>query len=91
MKTKMKQTSINAYTDLKEDFTLGNMQQKVLDVMKQNQLYTRRELSNLTSMETSSIAGRVNELLQYGVLEVNEKVVCPYSKKMVESVVKVVK
>ena len=89
MKTKMKQTSINAYTDLKENYTLGNMQQKVLDVMKQNQLYTRRELANLTGMETSSIAGRVNELLQYGLLEVNEKVTCPYSKKMVESIVKV--
>ena len=90
MKTNVKQTSIEAYNDLKKDFKLGTMQQKVLDVMEKDTLYTRRELAKLTDMETSSISGRVNELINYGYLQVSNKIKCQFTNKLVESLIKVV-
>ena len=73
MRTNVKDTSIDAYDDLRHTIKLGKMQQEVLDAMKPKIIYTRRELSRLTNLETSSIAGRVNELIEAGFIDVIDR------------------
>ena len=88
MRTNVKDTSIDAYDDLRHTIKLGKMQQEVLDAMKPKIIYTRRELSRLTNLETSSIAGRVNELIEAGFIDVIDKVKCPITNKTVEALIK---
>lgn len=89
MKTNVKETSLNAYDDLKGDDQLGKMQKRIIDVMKPNISYTRKELSRLSNMETSSVSGRVNELIGFGYIEVIGKQRCSITNKTVESLRKV--
>jgi DNA-binding MarR family transcriptional regulator len=85
MRTNVKDTSIDAYDDLRHTIKLGKMQQDVLNVMKPNTIYTRRELSRITKLETSTIAGRVNELIEAGYIDVVNKIKCPITNKTVEA------
>lgn len=85
MMTNVKETSIDAYDDLRHTIKLGNMQQQVLKVMKPKTIYTRRELSSITNLETSTIAGRVNELIEAGYINVVDKIKCPITNKTVEA------
>ena len=87
MRTNVKDTSIDAYDDLRHTIKLGKMQQEVLSVMKPKTLYTRRELSRITKLETSTIAGRVNELIEAGFIDVVDKVKCPITNKTVEALI----
>ena len=88
MKTNVKDTSLDAYNDLKKDFQLGKMQQTILNTMENGTPYTRKELSRLTGIEISSIAGRVNELVDYGCIYVIGKKKCSISLRTVESLLK---
>lgn len=92
MRIWVKETSRLAYEDLfgpidpaKPYSQLSNMQKKILDFMDLNTEYTRKQLSVMTGMETSTIAGRVNELVANGDIEIIGKRKCPISKKTVES------
>ena len=56
--------------------------------MQYDKEYTRKELAFKTGMETSTIAGRVNELVKSGAIEIVGKKKCPISKKNVESLMR---
>ena len=88
----VKETSKSAYVDLfaKPYDQLSNMQKKILDFMDLNKEYTRKQLSVITGMETSTIAGRVNELVVNGDIEIIGKRICPISNKTVESLRRIV-
>jgi len=61
---------------------------KILAVMRAGQYFTRRQISRLTGIEPSAVAGRVNKLVHsVGMLEeAGEKVRCPISTKKVTPV-----
>ena len=89
MKTKVKKTSIRAYDSLRLTDLLGRTQQIVLKAMRKNRKYTRKEIAHRINFETSTVAGRVNELIAKGYIDVIGKRICPISKKTVEAIIKV--
>lgn len=64
MKTRMKDSSLDAFFDLKKTPTITTQINKILSKMKPDQVYTRRMLANLTKIEISTISARVNEMLE---------------------------
>ena len=54
-------SSLAAYDHIKAHIT-GECHRKILAVMLDELIYTRKQIARMLSMETSSIAGRVNEL-----------------------------
>ena len=83
----VKDTSRDAYTTLSlfgSESKLSKMQQTIINQMQHNIEYTRKELAVKTGMETSTIAGRVNELVKSGAIEIVGKKICPISNKNVE-------
>lgn len=89
MKTKIKKTSIRAYNSLRLTDLLCRTQQIVLKAMRKNAKYTRKEIAHRINFETSTVAGRVNELIAKGYINVVGKKTCPISKKTVEAIIKV--
>ena len=89
MRTDVADTSLEAYDALKTSPILGKKQKQILDAMQTKRAYTRRELSRLCNMETSSVAGRVNELIFMRYVEVVGRKECPITHKLVEAVQKV--
>ena len=89
MKTKVKKTSIRAYDSLRLTNLLCRTQKIVLQAMRKNKKYTRKEIAHRINFETSTVAGRVNELIAKGYIDVIGKRICPISKKTVEAIIKV--
>lgn len=89
MKTNVTDTSLNSYDQLKGSKYLADSYKKILSKMRFDRSYSRRQIANLAKMETSSVAGRVNELLFMRQIEVIGKKLCPISKKTVEAIQKV--
>ena len=63
------QTSIQAYKEHRATGKVGLQARAILDFMNPGESYSRRELHVLTGLELSSICGRVNELLEMGMLK----------------------
>jgi len=89
MKTKVKKTSIRAYNSLRFSNLLCRTQEIVLKAMRKNAKYTRKEIAHKINFETATVAGRVNELIAKGYIDVVGKKLCPISKKTVEAIIKV--
>lgn len=89
MKTNVKETSIEAYDELKRNNRITPLQQKILDFMRvKNKYYTRKEIAKALDMETSTVSARVNELIFYQEIDVIGKKICPISKKLVEAIIR---
>jgi hypothetical protein len=85
MKTNVTYSSLAAYDHIKAHIT-GECHRKILAVMLDELIYTRKQIARMLSMETSSIAGRVNELVEMGEIEVCGQIRCPVSGRMVEAI-----
>ena len=85
MRTAVTPSSIAAYYDHKANRFAGQ-HGIILAVMRPGKLYSRRQIAKATRLETSTVAGRVNELLESGQLEVCGRVCCPLSGRQVEAV-----
>ena len=86
MRTNVKDTSIDAFYDLKKS-GMQEQQAKILSVMREGEFYTRRELSKLSGIETSSVSGRINAMLDifFSVVGIKK---CSISGKNVEAIAK---
>jgi len=82
------QTSINAYKEHRASGKVGAQAKAILDFMNPGEGYSRRELHVLTGLELSSICGRVNELLEMGMLKEGSKRKCMVTKKTISPVIK---
>lgn len=82
-------TSIFAYKEHQETGKLGNQARSILHKMDLNKEYSRREIVQLTGLELSSVCGRVNEMLQAGVLKEVSQRKCSVTGKTVKPVVKI--
>jgi len=83
----MKETSFDAFYHLKATRSLQAMEQKILDNMWHGERYTRRELAQLTGLETSNVSGRINSMLDV-VVRVDGIKKCSISGRHVEALVK---
>jgi hypothetical protein len=82
------QTSLFAYDEHKETGKVGRQARLILSRMDFGVDYSRRELIKLTGLELSSICGRVNELLQVGLLKELEQRSCSVTKKKINPITK---
>ena len=82
------ETSIIAYKEHRATGKVGSQAMNIFDTMQFHSDYSRRELVALTGLELSSICGRVNEMLQIGMLQEVRPRKCKVTGKTVKPVVK---
>lgn len=63
MKTNIKSSSLDAFYDHKKSQKLQAQQLKIVSVMQPEKVYTRRELAQLSGIETSTVSARVNSMI----------------------------
>jgi hypothetical protein len=85
MKTDLASSSLAVF-DAMKGAGFAAMQALILAKMKHGRLYSRRQLAKLTKMETSSVSGRVNELIQSGAIKVCGTIRCPITGRNVEGI-----
>lgn len=85
MKTNVAKTSIRSYDALKASGFTGQ-HASIVSRMERGAIYSRRQISKLTGLETSTVAGRVNELIEDGQIIVCGTIRCPHSGRHVEAV-----
>lgn len=84
MKTNVRESSLDAYFDVKQTSTLQDQQRKIISVMQPETIYTRRQLAMLSGIETSTVSARVNSMIDV-VIEVVGKTKDPITHKNVEA------
>ncbi len=62
-------TSIEAYREHKDSGKVGAQASAILNVMKPDEDYSRKELARITGYELASVCGRVNEMLSIGLID----------------------
>lgn len=63
--TNLRQTSLEAYKEIKEDHTLCDQQDIILNLLRSNAGgFTRDEIHKKTGIMYSSVCGRVDELVR---------------------------
>lgn len=79
----MNETSVQAYWSERLSFRLGKQASAVLDNLYIDGPSTRAELVQRCNLKINVICGRVNELIQAGVVEEFEKVIDHNTHKQV--------
>ena len=69
MKTRMRATSLEAYTKLQ--WHLGEDQKIVYNCIKKHPNVSDRDITCITGLEKNNVNGRRNELFQMGLIEYN--------------------
>jgi hypothetical protein len=59
----VKDTSLDAYYDLKQLGQIQPQQFQIINVMRPGKTYTRRMLARLSKLETSTASARINSML----------------------------
>lgn len=83
MKTAVAHSSIRAYDSL-VGAGFAALQAQILICMEPGRLYSRRQLAQLAKLETSTVAGRVNELIEIDAIVVCGIIKCPITMRHVE-------
>jgi len=77
-------TSIETYHDHAFQHGAGVIRKQIADLVRQRGPMTRREIAADLHLETSTVSGRVHELLDAGTLvELTEQRPCPITKRCV--------
>ena len=77
-------TSAECYHSSAFQNTAHSDREIIAELVRKRGPMTRREIAGFLSMETSSVSGRVNELMSEEVLiEIDEKRPCPITKRLV--------
>ena len=84
MKTNVRESSLDAYFDVKQASTLQDQQRKIISVMQPEKIDTRRQLAMLSGIETSTVSARVNSMIDT-VIVITGKVKDPITNKTVEA------
>jgi hypothetical protein len=81
-------TSIQAYHEHRSEGKVNTQANSIYRSMQVGKDYSRRELVAITLIELSSVCGRVNELLQLGLLKEGKKRKCRITGKTIIPVYK---
>ena len=79
-------TSRIAYKKLIESGKQDQQKQHIIKLLLTEAPLSRREISKATNIEIGSISGRVNELMNIGILEETTMRRCMFSKKLIKPV-----
>lgn len=80
MKTKVRDTSLKAYDEIKD--SLGRTQMEVYQFFKMHGPHTNSECANFLGWSINRITGRNNELRELGLLEASGKRKCNCTGRM---------
>jgi DNA-binding MarR family transcriptional regulator len=83
MLTNVTSSSLAAYDSIQAHIK-GESQRSIVEAMQPGMIYTRKQLARMLGMDTSSVSGRVFELIEMGVIEVFSQIECPISHRRVE-------
>jgi len=81
-----RRTSRISYKDLIETGRQGTQVKSILKLLSTGESLSRREIADVVRLETSSVSGRVNDLIKMGVVQENKMRKCLISKKLVKPV-----
>ena len=79
-------TSRIAYKTLIESGKQDQQKQHIIKLLLTESPLSRREISKATNIEIGSVSGRVNELINIGILEESTMRKCMFSKKLIKPV-----
>ena len=84
----MRDTSLLAFADLLEQGEINRRQFEVLDFLTEHHglNFSRREIAKMTGMELCCVTGRVNELLQKGLVVEEAKRACGVTRRTVHPI-----
>jgi hypothetical protein len=82
------ETSIIAYKEHKATGKVGSQAMRIFEAIGFDIDYSRREIVQATGLELSSVCGRVNEMLQVGMLKEVSARKCKITGKTIKPVVK---
>lgn len=85
MRTNVTSSTLASYDALKAK-GMAESQALILAYMRHDRIYTRKQIARGLGMETSSVSGRVNELIESEQIEVCGHIKCPISNRMVEAI-----
>ena len=81
MKTKMRATSLVAFTDILEN--IGERQMQVLKCFREIQPATNLMIARKLNLPINCITGRCKELRDYGIVVYDKVDVCEFTKRRV--------
>ena len=82
MKTNVTQSSISAYRRM----DTSAQKNRILTFMAPGRSYSRRTIAESLRLQTGTVSGRVNELIQSEKIKVVGSIKCPFGQKTVEAV-----
>lgn len=88
MKTDVRETSLQAYAEIKATGFVSAKQSQILNAMSYGRDYSLSELSAMTHMEKSSVSGRCNELKHLGKLVESRQRACKITGKTITALKK---
>ena len=88
MQPSVRETSIAAYHELRDDGKLTAKQQQIIDYLHRypGSVFSRLEISRAIDMPIICVAGRVNELLEKGVIEEADQRPCRISGRRINPI-----
>lgn len=86
MLTNVSTTSADTYHSLRRDGSLTRQQAQIMAVIVHGRDYSGREIARLAGLDTSTVAGRLFDLVEAGVLEVAPVRPCAHSGRNVAPV-----
>jgi hypothetical protein len=88
MQASVRETSIAAYHELRDDGKLTAKQQQIIDHLHRHPgaVFSRLEISRAIDMPINCVAGRVNELLEKGVIEEADQRPCRISGRRINPI-----
>lgn len=75
----IRETSKQVYKEINADGTTSKQQGKIISYLKVHPNVTRREIAQAMGIDVSSVAGRVNELINANVLSEHPRRKCSIS------------
>jgi predicted transcriptional regulator len=79
-------TSRIAYKNIIEEGKSDSQQGYIVRLLKHEFPLSRREIAKATNIEISAVSGRVNELINMGIVEETTMRKCMFSKRLVKPV-----
>lgn len=83
MKTQMQDTSLSAYSELRETKKVGKQAQTILNHLHAGRDYSLQEISRITGMAINAVSGRCNDLKKIGLLSEFRKRPCSITGKTI--------
>lgn len=79
----MRMTSLMAFDEIQKNGTLGFQEQLIYNYIKNNPKLTRKQIAKDLDLDTSTVSGRVNGLINKKLVTDEKKGKCPISGKEV--------